>query len=231
MVSSLLHVVAVSFVILTFPIKVESTCSKFWLNGAIIITKANADKLTGNITSKPGPFPVKTVVKLNCASPSKKINGTSISRCSANETWDKIPTCVPRESSSNKEPLPWLIIGGSAGGGVVFIVIVTIVVVCLCKRKKNISGEDRLKNTHMREDDSVPFKDIRNSDLTNNHIGNRRSDGSMYYNEMNYGKHGYGNHVIDSRYASAGSIDIYRHHDGISLVGSNGSIIGTSNTP
>lgn len=91
--------------------------------------------------------------------------------------------------------------------------------------------EDRLKNTHMREDDSVPFKDIRNSDLTNNHTGNRRSDGSMYYNEMNYGKHGYGNHVIDSRYASAGSIDIYRHHDGISLVGSNGSIIGTSNTP
>ncbi|XP_076081818.1 uncharacterized protein LOC143052638 [Mytilus galloprovincialis] len=231
MVSSLLHVVAVSFVILTFPIKVQSTCSKFWINGAKIITKANTDKLKGNITSSPGSFPVNTVVKLECVSPSKKINGSSISRCLANETWDKIPTCVPRESSSNKEPLPWLIIGGSAGGGVVFIAIVTTVVVCLCKRKKKISGEDRLKNTHMREDDSVPFKDIRNSDLTNNHIGNRRSDGSMYYNEMNYGKHGYGNHVIDSRYASAGSIDIYRHHDGISLVGSNGSIIGTSNTP
>ncbi|CAC5422505.1 unnamed protein product [Mytilus coruscus] len=228
MVSSL-NVVAVSFVILTFPIKVESYCTRIWINPTII-TRSNTDKLKANITSSNGQFPVETVVKLDCVSSSYRINGTSISRCLANGSWDENPNCVLRAISSKKEPLPWLIIGGSAGGGVVFIVIVTILVVCLCKRKKKTSGEDRTKNTHVREDDSVPFKDIRNSDLINNHIGMRRSDGSLYH-ELNYGKHDYGNHFHDSRYASAGSINKYRHHDGISLVGSNASVIGTSNIP
>ncbi|CAG2185944.1 unnamed protein product [Mytilus edulis] len=77
----------------------ESTCSRFWITG-IIITKGNADKLKANITGIQQTFPANTVVKLDCVNPLNRINGSGISRCLANGTWDEVPTCVLRPTLS-----------------------------------------------------------------------------------------------------------------------------------
>lgn len=80
---------------LFFNISVDSTCSKFWIS-SIIISKDNTAKLKANITGNKETFPVNTVVKLDCLSASYRINGSDISRCLSNGSWDNIPTCVLR---------------------------------------------------------------------------------------------------------------------------------------
>jgi hypothetical protein len=73
-------------------------------------------------------------------------------------------------------------------------------------------------------DTSVPFRDVRNSDLSNNHINNRQTD-SVFYHQSHHGD------LKDSPYASVGSMNMSRNIDGISLIGSSASVLGISNIP
>ena len=85
-------------------------------------------------------------------------------------------------------------------------------------------------------DISVPFRDVRNSDLSDNHINTRQTD-SVFYHQSHHGHLQAGNNRDDmrdrqdSRYASAGSIHMSRNIDGISLIGSSASVLGISNIP
>ena len=73
-------------------------------------------------------------------------------------------------------------------------------------------------------DTSVPFRDVRNSDLSNNHIDNRQTD-SVFYHQSHHGD------LKASRCASVGSMNMSRNIDGISLIGSSASVLGISNIP
>jgi hypothetical protein len=70
-------------------------------------------------------------------------------------------------------------------------------------------------------DTSVPLKDVRNSDLSNNHI-NTRQTYSVFYHQSHHDDLTAGNNRDDmhdrqdSRYVSAGSIYMSRNIDGIS---------------
>ena len=70
-------------------------------------------------------------------------------------------------------------------------------------------------------DTSVPFRDVRNSDLSNNHINARQTD-SVFYHQSHHGDLTAGNNRDDmrdrqdSRYISAGSINMSRNIDGLS---------------
>ena len=70
-------------------------------------------------------------------------------------------------------------------------------------------------------DTSVPFRDVKNSDLSNNHINTRQTDSVFYHqshhDDLTAGNNRYDMHDRqDSRYVSAGSINMSRNIDGIS---------------
>ena len=70
-------------------------------------------------------------------------------------------------------------------------------------------------------DTSVPFKDVRNSDLSNNHINTRQTNSGFYHQSHHDDLTAENNRDDmhdrqDSRYVSAGSINMSRNIDGIS---------------
>ena len=85
-------------------------------------------------------------------------------------------------------------------------------------------------------DTSVPFRDFRNSNLSNNHI-NTRQTYSVCYHQSHHGDLKAGNNKDDmrdrqdSRYVSAGSINMSRNIYGISLIESSALVLGISNIP
>ena len=79
-------------------------------------------------------------------------------------------------------------------------------------------------------------RDVRNSDLSNNHINNRQTD-SVFYHQSHHGHLKPGNNRDDirdrqdSQYASAGRLNMRRNIDGISLIESSALVLGKSNIP